>query len=82
MKALQPTDVVIGGGNASKLKTLPPGSRLGDNANAFAGGFILWTGNDSIQLSSLPTHGAGRVAEEDSAVRFEAGGHDESSTEG
>jgi polyphosphate glucokinase len=40
--ALQPTDTVIGGGNARKLKKLPPDCRLGDNANAFLGGFRLW----------------------------------------
>ena len=40
--ALQPTDVVIGGGNVKKLKSLPPGTRLGNNANAFEGGFRLW----------------------------------------
>lgn len=40
--ALQPDDVVIGGGNAKLLKTLPSGCRLGDNANAFQGGFLLW----------------------------------------
>ena len=40
--ALEPDDVVLGGGNAKKLKELPPGSRLGNNANAFLGGFRLW----------------------------------------
>ena len=40
--ALEPDDVVIGGGNARKLAELPPGGRLGDNANAFIGGFRLW----------------------------------------
>jgi polyphosphate glucokinase len=40
--ALEPTDVVIGGGNVRLLKTLPPGCRAGDNANAFVGGFRLW----------------------------------------
>jgi polyphosphate glucokinase len=40
--ALKPADVVLGGGNAKKLKPLPPGARLGDNANAFLGGFRLW----------------------------------------
>jgi polyphosphate glucokinase len=40
--ALEPDDIVIGGGNARKLKELPPGSRLGDNANAFVGGFRIW----------------------------------------
>jgi polyphosphate glucokinase len=36
--------VVLGGGNAKRLKELPPGTRLGDNANAFKGGFRLWAG--------------------------------------
>jgi polyphosphate glucokinase len=40
--ALEPDDIVIGGGNAKRLKGLPPKSRLGDNANAFLGGFRLW----------------------------------------
>ena len=40
--ALEPTDVVIGGGNVARLKKLPPGCRAGDNANAFLGGFRLW----------------------------------------
>jgi predicted NBD/HSP70 family sugar kinase len=34
--------VVLGGGNAKKLKTLPEHCRLGDNTNAFIGGFRLW----------------------------------------
>jgi len=42
MRALEPDDVVIGGGNVKKLKQLPPGTRPGDNANAFVGGFRLW----------------------------------------
>jgi len=40
--ALLLDDVVIGGGNAKLLKTVPEGCRLGDNANAFLGGFKLW----------------------------------------
>lgn len=40
--ALEPEDVVLGGGNVKKLKELPPGCREGDNANAFLGGFRLW----------------------------------------
>ena len=34
--------VVLGGGNAQRMKELPPNVRLGDNANAFKGGFRLW----------------------------------------
>jgi polyphosphate glucokinase len=40
--ALQPDDVVLGGGNVRKLKELPPGCRAGDNFDAFVGGFRLW----------------------------------------
>lgn len=40
--ALKSDDVVLGGGNVRKLKTLPPGCRAGENANAFRGGFRLW----------------------------------------
>ena len=40
--ALEPEDIVLGGGNVKRLKSLPPGCRAGDNANAFLGGFRLW----------------------------------------
>ncbi len=40
--ALEPDVVIVGGGNARKLKELPSGSHEGDNMNAFAGGFRLW----------------------------------------
>ncbi len=40
--ALHPDDVVIGGGNAKKLKKMPDGCRAGDNGNAFIGGFRMW----------------------------------------
>jgi polyphosphate glucokinase len=41
--ALEPDEVVIGGGNVEHLETLPDGCRRGDNELAFAGGFRLWT---------------------------------------
>ncbi len=40
--ALEADDVVVGGGNAKLLRTLPNGVRLGSNANAFVGGYRLW----------------------------------------
>ncbi len=40
--ALEADYVVLGGGNARLLKKLPPGARLGDNTNAFRGGYRLW----------------------------------------
>jgi polyphosphate glucokinase len=44
--ALEPDDVVLGGGNVKKLKELPSGSRAGDNDNAFLGGFRVWQKNN------------------------------------
>jgi predicted NBD/HSP70 family sugar kinase len=40
--ALQAEYVVLGGGNAKHLMTLPPGTFRGDNENARKGGFRLW----------------------------------------
>jgi polyphosphate glucokinase len=40
--AIEPDEVVLGGGNVKRLKHLPSGCRAGDNANAFLGGFRLW----------------------------------------
>ena len=40
--ALEPDEVVLGGGNVKKLKTMPPLCRAGNNDNAFRGGFRLW----------------------------------------
>jgi len=40
--ALEADYVVLGGGNSKKLKQLPPGTRLGNNKNAFLGGFRMW----------------------------------------
>ena len=41
--ALEPERVVLGGGNAKKLRKLPPGAIRGNNQNAFKGGFRLWS---------------------------------------
>jgi hypothetical protein len=40
--ALEADHVVIGGGNAKKLKPLPDNTILGSNENAFVGGFRMW----------------------------------------
>jgi polyphosphate glucokinase len=52
--ALEPDDVVLGGGNVSKLETLPPGTRAGDNANAFQGGFLLWAEARRASMHETP----------------------------
>jgi polyphosphate glucokinase len=41
-EAIEPDEVVLGGGNVKKLKHMPPHCRPGDNFNAFLGGFRLW----------------------------------------
>ena len=46
--ALEIDYVVLGGGNSRKLKKLPFKTRLGDNRNAFAGGFALWTTDSTV----------------------------------
>jgi polyphosphate glucokinase len=53
--ALEPEDVVLGGGNLKQLENLPPGCRAGDNANAFLGGFRLWENAAVKRRSSRPT---------------------------
>ena len=52
--ALEADDVVVGGGNAKRLGTLPKGVRLGSNANAFVGGYRLWRRASSPASRSFP----------------------------
>jgi polyphosphate glucokinase len=40
--ALEADYVMLGGGNARKLKKMPKGARLGNNDFAFLGGFRMW----------------------------------------
>jgi len=55
--ALEPDEVVLGGGNAKELKELPPKCRIGDNRNAFRGGFRLWEeARRAQQLGSYRIH--------------------------
>lgn len=50
--ALLPEDVVLGGGNVKKLKEIPQGCRVGNNANAFLGGFRLWEKSANFSVPS------------------------------
>jgi polyphosphate glucokinase len=52
--ALEPDEVVLGGGNTHRLKDLPPLCRLGDNTNAFRGGFRLWEQTETGQTPVRP----------------------------
>lgn len=40
--ALEPGEIVLGGGNAQHLREVPKGCRIAENSNAFIGGFRLW----------------------------------------
>jgi polyphosphate glucokinase len=51
--ALQPDQIVIGGGNVKRLETLPLRCRAGDNINAFHGGFRLWA-KDNVASPKPP----------------------------
>ncbi len=53
--ALQPDDVVLGGGNVKKLSEIPAGCRAGDNDNAFLGGFRLWDNASDRKPDAMPT---------------------------
>jgi polyphosphate glucokinase len=52
--ALEPDEVVLGGGNARLIKDLPPKCRIGDNSKAFLGGFRLWERAGDRQSSLRP----------------------------
>ena len=41
---------MLGGGNADKLRELPAGTRLGENENAFIGGFRLWAADPPARI--------------------------------
>jgi polyphosphate glucokinase len=52
--ALEPDEVVLGGGNAKELKQVPPGSRAGENADALLGG--LWEKEHKDGSTRRTTH--------------------------
>ena len=52
--AIEPDEVVLGGGNVKELEELPPKCRAGDNHNAFQGGFRLWAQAPETH-STIPT---------------------------
>jgi polyphosphate glucokinase len=58
--ALLPGEIVLGGGNAEKVRDLPPSCRRGDNANAFVGGFRLWEAKRKAK--GTPARGRARAA--------------------
>ena len=49
--ALEPDEILLGGGNIRHLDKLPPDCRRGDNADAFEGGFRLWTDHNNKEAT-------------------------------
>jgi len=70
MSALLVDDVVIGGGNAKKLRVLPAGCRLGSNANAFVGGFRIWQEAGEWESSNVLVTRVGRGGEVEPAQQI------------
>ena len=42
--------MILGGGNAPLLHELPPNVRLGNNEDAFLGGFRLWAPRPNVKI--------------------------------
>ena len=59
--ALEPDEVVLGGGNVRLLKKLPPLCRAGTNDNAFAGGFRLWNPSSESRRALSSSHDAREI---------------------
>ncbi len=72
VKALEPDDVVLGGGNVKHLKKLPAHCRAGENANAFQGGFRLWAETVDNQPSPLVKTRASSHRVDGSALKSKA----------
>jgi polyphosphate glucokinase len=72
--ALEPEEVVRGGGNVKQLTKLPPKCREGDNANAFLGGFRLWDDEQKQkELKHGSNHRTGHETKAHRASRASAG---------
>jgi polyphosphate glucokinase len=56
--ALEPDDIVLGGGNVKFLESLPAKCRAGSNANAFIGGYRLWADTSEPPVHPAPPHPA------------------------
>jgi polyphosphate glucokinase len=55
--AIEPDEIVLGGGGVAELDELPPGCRRGANENAFRGGFRLWDPDWLADLGKSPEDG-------------------------
>ncbi|GAT33337.1 polyphosphate glucokinase [Terrimicrobium sacchariphilum] len=51
----QPDEIVLGGGNAKRIRKLPPGCRLVDNTSAYVGAERLWESSDLHAVADVST---------------------------
>jgi len=51
----QPDDIVLGGGNAKRIRKLPTGCRLVDNTSAYKGAERLWEDADMHAVTDVST---------------------------
>ncbi len=51
----QPDEIVLGGGNAKKIRKLPTGCRLVDNGSAYLGAERLWEKTDLYAMPNVST---------------------------
>lgn len=61
MAALEPDEVVLGGGNVRLLKDLPALCRAGDNRKAFIGGIRLWQPAGRLSSAAPPVAGGAEI---------------------
>jgi len=74
MAAILPDYVVLGGGNAKLLKEMPPACIAGNNANAFEGGFRMWSGPADSAVDQDPgVHKAARATRKKKATAPKVG---------
>ncbi|MDB4975420.1 MAG: polyphosphate glucokinase [Myxococcaceae bacterium] len=88
--AMQADDLVLGGGNAQLLKEVPEGMRLGDNANAFLGGYRLWQNVEGKEegarawrreaVRGKPNRGSGKASKADAPTRSRAAAREQKET--
>src|SRR2546428_8640233 len=67
--ALEPEEGVVGGGNIKRLKELPPGCPVGDNANGFLGGLRLWRETSGGTPSKLRSGKQGPAVDDQSGTK-------------
>jgi len=70
----QPDEIVLGGGNAKRIRKLPTGCRLVDNTSAYKGAERLWEGTDMHAVTDVSTWKiVRRFTHREQAIKRESG---------